>query len=75
MIEASTLGGTVSVIAGVLLIVFRVRIARWNRRAQRRTFGRLADDTIRNSTPGNMVFVGVSAIAIGGFLILRPLFA
>ena len=71
VLEASTIGGLVLLVVGVLLITFRVRVARWNRRAIRQQFGRLGNDPVRNSSPGNMFFVGVCSIVLGVFLVAR----
>lgn len=61
--------GAVAGIAGVLLMLNRVRIADLNAGAQKRTFGRAARSSARNSTPANMAFVGAAAIVIGiGFV-------
>lgn len=70
---APLIGGSIAIIAGVLLIVYRRSAARWNRRALRRQFGRLANSAVANSTPANMLVVGVGAVALGAWLIaVRP---
>ena len=67
------IGGGVLVAAGVLLVAFRERAARWNRRELRRSFGRLAAQVVRNSTPSRMVLTGLIWISIGIWLVIvRP---
>ncbi|HEX6953906.1 MAG TPA: hypothetical protein VF156_03415 [Agromyces sp.] len=64
------IGGGVLIVAGVLLVVFRQSAARWNRRALRRQFGRLADDAVSNATPSRMALVGLVAVFIGIWLVI-----
>jgi hypothetical protein len=64
------IGGGVLIVAGVLLVVFRQRTARCNRRALRRQFGRLADDAASNATPSRTALVGLVAISIGIWLVI-----
>ena len=70
---APFVGGSILIVVGVLCIVFRVAVARWNRRLLRRQWGRSADDALRNSTPTRTAVVGVGAILIGAWLMMvRP---
>jgi hypothetical protein len=66
----SLIGGIVCIVVGALLIVFRHSVARWNRRALRRQFSRLADDAVRNASPRRTAFVGLGSVFIGIWLVI-----
>lgn len=59
------LAGFGLITAGVLMIKHRQTIARENASALRNMFGRIANASVRKSTPGNVLFVGASAIVMG----------
>lgn len=57
--------GTCGIVAGIVTIKFRQRIARTTAEAQRNYFGRIANASARKSTPANALFVGIVAILMG----------
>ncbi len=64
----------VTVTSGTVVIVQRDRIAAWNARVNRDSFGRFGERVAQNSTPAWIVIVGVGLIAVGVVSALRLLF-
>lgn len=69
-----TLFAIVTVGGGVLVIAMRERIAGWNARVNRKTFGAFGDRVAKNSTPSWIVIIGVGLILLGVVSLLRVIF-
>ena len=64
----------VTVGGGIVVLVFRVRIAAWNAKANRDSFGGFGERVAKNSTPGWVAIIGVGLILVGVISLLRVLF-
>ena len=67
------IGGCVLIAIGTALVVYRQSLSRISQDSQRALFGKLAEGTARNATPGNTLFVGVFSIVLGAGLVLSGL--
>ncbi|ANJ25882.1 hypothetical protein [Agromyces aureus] len=57
--------GLILVVIGVLIIIFRVRVARAQARLIRAMGGRGAEQEAKYTTPGMMLIVGAGALWVG----------
>lgn len=64
----------VMVAAGVASIIFRSKIAAWNARANRDSFGKFGERVAKNSTPAWPAIIGVGLILVGIVTLLRVIF-
>lgn len=67
------IGGCAAIIIGTVLVVCRQALSRVSQDSQRAFFGKLGEDSARNATPGNTLFVGVFSILLGAGLVLSGL--
>ena len=61
--------GIVLILFGLLAIIRRSRVASWNARTIRRVKAEPGEQAARNSTPINILIVGLGATVMGIFLI------
>ena len=59
---------------GTVVLVLRRRIAAWNARANRDSFGKFGERVAQNSTPGWVTIIGVGLILVGVVSLLRVIF-
>ncbi|MDQ0577189.1 hypothetical protein [Agromyces albus] len=67
------IGGCAAIIIGTVLVVYRQAVSRISQDSQRAFFGKLAEDSARNATPGNTLLVSVGFILLGAGLVLSGL--
>ena len=68
LFAAVTVGG------GIVVLVFRTRIAAWNAQANRDSFGAFGERVAKNSTPAWVTIVGIGLILVGVVTLLRVIF-
>lgn len=62
------------VAAGVLVLVFRARLAALNAKVTRENFGRYGERVAKSSTPAWVTIVGIGLILVGVVGLLRVIF-
>jgi hypothetical protein len=63
-----TIGG------GTVVLILRRRVAAWNARVNRDSFGKFGERVAQNSTPGWVTAIGIGLILVGVVSLLRVLF-
>lgn len=59
------IGGIVCVVIGIVILVYRARLADTNANAQRAVFGKAGDRVAQNSTSGRMGMTGAGIVVVG----------
>ncbi|MGN7148553.1 hypothetical protein ACTHQ6_06080 [Arthrobacter sp. SAFR-179] len=59
------IGGIVCVVIGIIVLVYRARLADTNADAQRAVFGKIGDRTSKASTSGRMGMTGAGIVVVG----------
>ncbi|MEV7637773.1 hypothetical protein AB0N71_16555 [Pseudarthrobacter enclensis] len=59
------IGGIVCVVIGIVILVYRSRLADTNANAQRAVFGKTGDRVAQNSTSGRMGMTGAGIVIVG----------